>query len=105
MSSASSAVDLFGLDPATWTRPMLHAGDRVWTETNCYVDLWAELLPALGHPAEAALSAPTTTRYPSLISPVSWRTSGAPSPETGFPPDITYFPHFAQGFSPGTNCK
>jgi hypothetical protein len=56
MSSASSAVDLFGLDPATWTRPVLHAGDRVWTETNCYVDLWAELLPALGHPAEAALS-------------------------------------------------
>ena len=56
MSSGSSAVDLFGLDPATWTRPALHAGDRVWAETNCYVDLWAELLPALGHPAEAALA-------------------------------------------------
>ena len=56
MSSGSSAVDLFGLDPATWPRPALHAGDRVWMETNCYVDLWAELLPALGHPAEAALS-------------------------------------------------
>ncbi|MDI1285059.1 MAG: DUF1839 family protein [Reyranella sp.] len=55
MSSGSSAVDLLGLDPATWARPALHAGDRVWTETNCYVDVWVELLPALGHPAEAAL--------------------------------------------------
>ena len=56
MSSGSSAVDLFGLDPVAWTRPALHVGDRVWTETNCYVDLWVELLPALGHPAEAALA-------------------------------------------------
>lgn len=60
MSSASSLltesrIDLLGLDPATWKPPSLHAGDRVWPETNCYVDLWAELLPALGHPAEAAL--------------------------------------------------
>jgi hypothetical protein len=55
MSSDSSAVDLLGLDPITWARPALHDGDRVWIETNCYVDLWAELLPALGHPAEAAL--------------------------------------------------
>lgn len=60
MSSASSlltkgGVDLLGLDPATWRSQPLHAGDRVWPETNCYVDVWAELLPALGHPAEAAL--------------------------------------------------
>jgi hypothetical protein len=48
-------VDLLGLDPATWKPRPLHAGDRVWPETNCYVDVWAELLPALGHPAEAAL--------------------------------------------------
>ena len=23
----------------------LHGADRTWTETNCYVDLWIELLP------------------------------------------------------------
>jgi hypothetical protein len=26
----------------------LHDGERSWTETNCYVDLWIELLHALG---------------------------------------------------------
>ncbi len=26
----------------------LHAGDRSWTETNCYVDVWIEVLHALG---------------------------------------------------------
>lgn len=56
MSSASEGVDLLGLDPATWRPSALHGGDRIWPETNCYVDLWIELLPALGHPAEAALS-------------------------------------------------
>jgi hypothetical protein len=56
MSSVSEAVDLLGLDPATWKPRTLHAGDRVWLETNCYIDVWAELLPALGHPAEAALA-------------------------------------------------
>jgi len=55
MSSASSA-DLLKLDPAAWKPQALHAGERVWLETNCYIDVWAELLPALGHPAEAALA-------------------------------------------------
>lgn len=56
MSWASDAVDLLGLDPATQATPALHGADRVWRETNCYVDLWIELLPALGHCAEAALA-------------------------------------------------
>lgn len=33
----------------------LHAPERTWAETNCYVDLWIELLHALGLPPEAAL--------------------------------------------------
>jgi hypothetical protein len=33
----------------------LHGPDRVWTETNCYIDLWIEILQALGLPPEAAL--------------------------------------------------
>jgi hypothetical protein len=36
------------LDPATYDRHALHQGERVWQETNCYVDLWIELLHALG---------------------------------------------------------
>lgn len=59
MPSASSA-DLLGLDAANWKPQALHAGERIWLETNCYIDVWAELLPALGHPAEAAL--PFTVR-------------------------------------------
>ena len=43
------------LDPQTYTRHRLHTQEREWAETNCYVDLWVELLPALGHPVEAAL--------------------------------------------------
>ncbi|MBS0541106.1 MAG: DUF1839 family protein [Proteobacteria bacterium] len=54
MPSASSA-DVLKLDAATWRPQALHAGERIWLETNCYIDVWAELLPALGHPAEAAL--------------------------------------------------
>ena len=56
----SSAYDLLNLDAAAWKPQALHTGERVWLETNCYVDVWAELLPALGHPAEAAL--PFTVR-------------------------------------------
>lgn len=33
----------------------LHQGERVWTETNCYVDLWIELLNAYGLDPHAAL--------------------------------------------------
>lgn len=54
MPSASSA-DILKLDAASWKPQALHAGERIWLETNCYIDVWAELLPALGHPAEAAL--------------------------------------------------
>ncbi|MDB5488757.1 MAG: hypothetical protein JWQ58_2472 [Reyranella sp.] len=56
MSSVSDGVDLLGLTAATWRPSALHGGDRIWPETNCYIDVWVELLPALGHPVEAALS-------------------------------------------------
>lgn len=56
MSSGSDGIDLLGLNAATWRSSALHGSDRVWPETNCYIDVWVELLPALGHPVEAALS-------------------------------------------------
>jgi hypothetical protein len=40
------AID--GLDPATYQRHALHADDRVWIEKNCYIDIWIELVHALG---------------------------------------------------------
>ncbi|MFD1329730.1 DUF1839 family protein [Mycoplana ramosa] len=44
-----------GLDPATYRPHALHAQERMWPETNCYVDLWIEVLNALGLPPEAML--------------------------------------------------
>src|SRR5262249_34064913 len=34
----------------------VHGDGRVWAETNCYVDIWIELLHALGHEPAAALA-------------------------------------------------
>ena len=43
------------LSPATYARHPLHLADRGWPESNCYVDLWIELLHAHGHEPLAAL--------------------------------------------------
>ncbi|MGF9566216.1 DUF1839 family protein [Neorhizobium sp. BT27B] len=42
-------------DPANHQPHVLHATDRIWPETNCYVDLWIEVLSAAGLPPEAML--------------------------------------------------
>ena len=39
---------ILSLDPTTYQRHPLHGGERGWPETNCYVDLWIELLHAFG---------------------------------------------------------
>lgn len=44
-----------GLDPASYGRHVLHSSERMWPETNCYVDLWIEVLSALSLPPEAML--------------------------------------------------
>lgn len=43
------------LDPVTHRQHALHAADRIWPETNCYVDLWIEVLAAQNLPPEAML--------------------------------------------------
>jgi hypothetical protein len=45
---AMSRVSALGLDPATYKTHALHAEDSVWQEKNCYIDVWIELLHALG---------------------------------------------------------
>ncbi|UJW74970.1 DUF1839 family protein [Rhizobium sp. SL42] len=44
-----------GLDPANYARHALHSSERMWPETNCYVDLWIEVLAAQGLAPEAML--------------------------------------------------
>lgn len=48
-------VRVLDLDPATYKRHAIHGENRVWAETNCYADVWIELLHALGHEPNAAL--------------------------------------------------
>jgi hypothetical protein len=47
-------VDL--LDPTTYVASRLHCGSRVFPETNCYTDLWIELLHARGLEPVAAMA-------------------------------------------------
>jgi hypothetical protein len=48
-------VSLLGLDPDTYTPSALHRPDRTFRETNCYVDLWIELLQAHDMNPESAM--------------------------------------------------
>jgi hypothetical protein len=41
-------VKALELDPKTYARHSLHAADRVWVEKNCYIDVWIEVVHALG---------------------------------------------------------
>ncbi|GGB46131.1 hypothetical protein GCM10011316_17770 [Roseibium aquae] len=51
------------LDAAGYRRHDLHAAERDWPETNCYLDVWIEVLPALGLPPEAALGSLITQDF------------------------------------------
>lgn len=43
------------LDPTRYRRHLIHGEDRIWAETNCYVDVLVELLHGLGFEPIAAL--------------------------------------------------
>ncbi|MCV0429198.1 MAG: DUF1839 family protein [Roseibium sp.] len=47
----------------TYLRSPLHAQDRDWPETNCYLDVWIEVLPSLGLPPEACLAYSVTQDF------------------------------------------
>jgi hypothetical protein len=49
------AIVLRGLDPANYPRSVLHAESCVWVEKNCYVDIWIEVIHALGLEPRAIL--------------------------------------------------
>ncbi|HEX3870428.1 MAG TPA: DUF1839 family protein, partial [Pirellulales bacterium] len=46
---------VLSLDPIAYQRHRIHTQDRRWAETNCYVDVWVELLHAWGFEPLAAL--------------------------------------------------
>ena len=43
------------LDPGRYQPHRIHGPNRIWAETNCYVDVWVELLHAWGFDPVAAL--------------------------------------------------
>ena len=48
-------LSLLGLDPAGYVPHGLHASERMFPETNCYTDIWIELVHASGHEPLAML--------------------------------------------------
>jgi hypothetical protein len=49
-------ASLLSLDAANYQSHALHRGERAWLETNCYVDLWIEVLSAHGLDPHACLA-------------------------------------------------
>lgn len=56
-------VSLLGLDPSVYTPSALHHPTRTFRETNCYVDLWIELLHALGIDPASAMAFACTVDF------------------------------------------
>jgi len=54
-ASSTDLTSLFGLDLATYRPHLIHRGDRVYRETNCYSDILIELLHARGDEPLAAM--------------------------------------------------
>jgi uncharacterized protein DUF1839 len=46
---------VFSVSPDSYQRHMIHTRERHWAETNCYVDVWIELLHAWGLDPIAAM--------------------------------------------------
>jgi hypothetical protein len=42
------AVTVLPLDPTNYARSVLHAESCAWVEKNCYIDIWIEVIHALG---------------------------------------------------------
>jgi len=56
-ATGTGRVSLFGADPATYRPHAVHAADRTYRETNCWVDVIIELLHARGDEPLAAMGA------------------------------------------------
>ena len=54
---------LWNLDPATYEVSALHSPARTFPETNCYVDVWIELLHARGVDAASMMAFPLGIQF------------------------------------------
>ena len=61
--SAGPGIRVVAVDAASYRPHPLHATERTWTETNCYVDLWIELLHSLGLDPLAAAAFTISTDF------------------------------------------
>ena len=61
--SLGTRSQLLEIDAAAFRPHPLHASERTWTETNCYVDLWIELLHTLGLDPLAACAFTLSTDF------------------------------------------
>jgi hypothetical protein len=43
-----AVVKVLDVDAGAYVRHTLHAENRVWVEKNCYVDIWIEVIHAIG---------------------------------------------------------
>jgi hypothetical protein len=59
----SRVTALPGFELAGYTPSALHKGDQLWVEKNCYVDVWIEVLHALGHQPLAMLPFASTIDF------------------------------------------
>lgn len=56
-------LSLLGLDPGCYTASALHQPERTFPETNCYVDIWIELLHALSIDPASAMAFACTVDF------------------------------------------
>ena len=56
-------VSLLGIDPSSYKASALHDPGRNFPETNCYVDIWIELLHSLGIDPAGAMSFACTVDF------------------------------------------
>ena len=55
MDSANGLAAIKGLNATNYARDVLHAESCAWVEKNCYVDIWIEVVHALGLETRAML--------------------------------------------------
>lgn len=56
---AAAGLGIAGLSPEGFAQHPLHRDESVWSNTNCYLDVWIELLHGLGHAPEPMFAAAT----------------------------------------------
>ena len=57
VTSAAAGLGVAALSPEGFRQHPMHREESVWSNTNCYLDVWIELLHGLGHAPEPLFAA------------------------------------------------